>query len=68
MTSPRRASLLASRFVGGAVIARWMKRYPILGVGLMVFRWWRRRSQNVDRTTVRLRRNETLMVRHRRDG
>jgi hypothetical protein len=45
-----------------------MKRYPILGVGLMVFHWWRRRSQNVDRTTVRLRRNETLTVRHRRDG
>ena len=68
MNTPRRIPRLAGRFFAGAVVARGVKRYPIVGVGLMVFRWWRRRSRDIDRTSVRLRSNETLTVRHRRDG
>ena len=43
-----------------------MSRYPIIGIGLALFRWWRRRRQRVDRTAVRLRDGETITIRQRR--
>jgi hypothetical protein len=66
MSGPRRVPRLAGRFIGSAVIARGVKRYPIAGIGLILFRWWRRRRMHVDRTTVRLHNDEILTVRNRR--
>ena len=57
---------IAGRVVGGALIGRTMSRYPIIGIGLALFRWWRRRRHRVDRTSVRLRDGETITIRQRR--
>ncbi len=55
-------SRFAGRAVGAAVVARTMKRYPIVAVALFVWRWWRRRESRVDHTRVRLRAGETITV------
>ncbi|GDX14835.1 hypothetical protein LBMAG03_09340 [Actinomycetes bacterium] len=67
MSVSRRAPRMAGRFIGGAVIARGVKRYPIVGVMLVGIRLWRRRQRRVDRMKVRLRDNESVSIRHRRD-
>lgn len=62
MPSLRPASRLAGRVVGVTVVARTIKRYPAVGVGLFVWRWWRRRQRQVERTTVRLTDGETVTL------
>ena len=55
-----------STFVGLAVVSRVMKRYPIVAVTLVVWRWWRRRNLRIERTTVQLRQGENISVQRRR--
>ena len=55
-----------STFVGLAVVSRVMKRYPIVAVTLVVWRWWRRRNRRIERTTVQLRQGENISVQRRR--
>ena len=55
-----------STFVGLAVVSRVMKRYPIVAVTLVVWRWWRRRNRQTERTTVQLREGESISLQRRR--
>ena len=55
-----------STFVGLAVVSRVMKRYPIVAVTLVVWRWWRRRNRRTERTTVQLREGESISLQRRR--
>ena len=55
-----------STFVGLAVVSRVMKRYPIVAVTLVVWRWWRRRNLRIERTTVQLRQGESISLQRRR--
>lgn len=55
-----------STFVGLAVLSRVMKRYPIVAVTLVVWRWWRRRNRRTERTTVQLREGESISLQRRR--
>ena len=41
----RPVTRLAGRVVGTTVVSRTIKRYPAVGVGLFVWRWWRRRQK-----------------------
>ena len=55
-----------STFVGLAVVSRVMKRYPIVAVTLVVWRWWRRRNRRTERTTVQLHEGESISLQRRR--
>lgn len=55
-----------STFVGLAVVSQVMKRYPIVAVTLVVWRWWRRRNRRTERTTVQLREGESISLQRRR--
>jgi hypothetical protein len=60
------ASRRAGRAVGAAVIVRSLKRYPIVVLVLFCWRWARRRASRVERTTVRLRADETITLQEKR--
>ena len=62
---PNTASRVSS-VIGLAVLTRTLKRYPIVGVSLAVWRWWRRRSRRIERTTVQLRQDESITLQRRR--
>ena len=62
---PNTASRVSS-VIGLAVLTRTLKRYPIVGVSLAVWRWWRRRSRRIERTTVQLRKDESITLQRRR--
>lgn len=52
--------------IGLAVVTRILKRYPIVGVSLVVWRWWRRRSRRIERTSVKLLKDESITLQRRR--
>jgi len=52
--------------IGLAVVARTLKRYPIVAATFMIWRWWRRRNRRIERTTVRLRHDESISLQRRR--
>lgn len=43
--------------------ARFMRRYPAMAAGVVIWRWWRRRSQRTIRRRIRVRPDETIVVR-----
>lgn len=55
-----------SSLIGVAVVARTLKRYPIVAATLVVWRWWRRRNRRIERTTVQLGKNESISLQRRR--
>ena len=57
-----RKSRVAGRVVGVTAIGRVAKRYPIVGVALFVWRWWRRREARVERRVITLKSGESLTV------
>ncbi|MFZ9706566.1 MAG: hypothetical protein ACO3CG_01885 [Ilumatobacteraceae bacterium] len=60
--SSRVAGRVTGRFVGAAAVGRVAKRYPIIGVTLVVWRWWRRRQERIERTSLRLKSGSTITV------
>jgi Flp pilus assembly protein TadB len=63
---PGTALSRASSLIGVAVVARTLKRYPIVAATLVVWRWWRRRNRRIERTTVQLGKNESISLQRRR--
>jgi len=57
-----RTSRVAGRFVGAAAIARLTKRYPLVAVVLLVWKWRRRRAAHTDHQVIRLKAGETITV------
>jgi hypothetical protein len=66
MSGVARSSRVVRRFavraVGATTVARLTKRYPLVGVLLVVWRWWRRRQARVEHTSLRLRRNDVITI------
>lgn len=42
---------------------RFMRRHPAMAVGVVIWRWWRRRSHRTIRRRIRMRPDETIVVR-----
>ena len=63
---PATALSRVSSLIGVAVVARTLKRYPIVSATLVVWRWWRRRNRRIERTTVQLGKNESISLQRRR--
>jgi len=63
---PATALSRVSSLIGVAVVARTLKRYPIVAATLVVWRWWRRRNRRIERTTVQLDKNESIALQRRR--
>ena len=63
---PAKAVSRVSSLIGVAVVARTLKRYPIVAATLVVWRWWRRRNRRIERTTVQLDKNESISLQRRR--
>lgn len=57
-----RTSRVAGRVVGATAVGRIAKRYPIVGVALFAWRWWRRREASVERRVITLKPGESLTV------
>ena len=57
-----RTSRVAGRVVGATTVGRVAKRYPIVGVALFAWRWWRRREARVERRVITIKSGETLTV------
>jgi hypothetical protein len=62
MAALARTSRVAGRVVGATAVGRVVKRYPIVGVALFVWRWWRRREARIERRVITLKSGETLTV------
>lgn len=62
----RRITRLAGRVISATVSARTLKQYPIIGVVMFTWRWWRRRTQRTERTSIHLRRGETITLQDKR--
>jgi len=58
----RVAGKAAGRLVGATAAGRIIKRYPIVGVTLFVWRWWRRRESRIERQSLRLKSGSTITV------
>jgi predicted negative regulator of RcsB-dependent stress response len=67
MSVPRTSSRFAGRAVGATIMARTVKRYPIVAVVWFGWRWWQRRAAREERSTVRLRAGETITVQDKRN-
>jgi len=63
---PATALSRVSSLIGVAVVARTLKRYPIVAATLVVWRWWRRHNRRIERTTVQLDKNESISLQRRR--
>jgi hypothetical protein len=48
--------------VAATAVSRIVKRYPIVGVTLFVWRWWRRRESRIERQSLRLKSGSTITV------
>lgn len=57
-----RASRVAGRAVGLTAFSRASKRYPIIGLAIVVWRWWRRREARTERRVISLKPGETVTV------
>jgi len=58
----RVAGKAAGRLVGATAVSRIVKRYPIVGVTLFVWRWWRRRESRIERQSLHLKSGSTITV------
>lgn len=53
---------VVGRTVTMTFVSRVARRYPVVTITLFVWRWWKRRAIRDDRSVVRLRRGESVVV------